>query len=92
MAWETFDTSGSAGTYQIDLTGASFGSGGSGGGCPSGNEVGDVNLDGSVDLLDVSPFVDLIIAAGFQCEADINVDNSVDLLDVTPFVDLLTGG
>ncbi|MEM9413308.1 MAG: hypothetical protein AAGA30_19525, partial [Planctomycetota bacterium] len=36
--------------------------------------LGDVNQDGSVDLLDVSPFVDLLTNGGFQSEADINGD------------------
>lgn len=64
--------------------------GGTGGGCNFA--VGDVNMDGAVDLLDVAPFVALLTGGGFQCEADINKDGAVDLLDVTPFVDLLTGG
>ena len=52
---------------------------------------GDVNCDGSVDLLDVAPFVDLIVSGGFSSKADVNMDGSVDLLDVGPFVDLLVG-
>ena len=54
--------------------------------------IGDVNQDGSVDLLDVGPFVDLLVSGDFQKEADINEDGTVDLLDVTPFVALLAGG
>ena len=53
--------------------------------------LGNVNQDGSVDLLDVSPFVSLITMNEFQIEADINEDGQVDLLDVSPFVGLLTG-
>lgn len=53
---------------------------------------GDINDDGAVDLLDVTPFVDLLVNGGFLCQADINGDGVVDLLDVTPFVNLLTGG
>ena len=53
--------------------------------------LGDVNRDGSVDLLDVAPFVDLISNSGYQVEADVNQDGMVNLLDVQPFVDLLTG-
>jgi opacity protein-like surface antigen len=60
------------------------------GGCDF--EVGDVNQDGGVSLLDVDPFVTLLTAGTFQCEADINGDGSVTLLDVDPFVLLLTGG
>ena len=52
--------------------------------------VGDVNLDGVVDLLDVGPFVALLISGTFQAEADINEDGEVNLLDVEPFVQLLS--
>ena len=50
---------------------------------------GDVNCDGAVDLLDVDPFVDLILTSGFSDKADLNDDGTVDLLDIDPFVDLL---
>ena len=52
--------------------------------------IGDVNSDGVVDLLDVGPFVSLILNGNFQNEADVNQDGVVDLLDVAPFVNLLT--
>ena len=52
--------------------------------------LGDVNLDGDVNLLDVEPFINILVSGNFQMEADINQDRSVDLLDVGPFVDLLT--
>lgn len=58
---------------------------------PSNVLLGDVNLDGQVNLLDVQPFVDLLTTGIFQAEADINQDGVVDLLDVAPFVDLLSG-
>ena len=48
--------------------------------------------EGSVDLLDVFPFVNLIVTSTYQCEGDINEDGSVDLLDVNPFLEILTGG
>ena len=53
--------------------------------------VGDTNLDGVVNLLDVSSFVDAVTNSAFACEADTNEDGSVDLLDVASFVSLLTG-
>lgn len=52
---------------------------------------GDVNCDGVVDLLDVEPFVDLILNGGFNAKADLNGDGVVDLVDVAPFVALLLG-
>ena len=53
--------------------------------------LGDVNLDGVVNLLDVQPFVVLISNGGFQVEADINQDGFLNLLDVEGFVDLISG-
>ena len=54
--------------------------------------LGDANQDGMVSLLNVQPFVELLIAGEFQVEADINGDGAVTLLDVDPFVALLAGG
>ena len=53
--------------------------------------IGDVNLDGVVNLLDVTPFVELVTGGEYQAEADINKDGAVNLLDVAPFVEILTG-
>ena len=50
---------------------------------------GDVNGDGSINLLDVTPFVELLSSGAYQPEADINKDGLVNLLDVGPFIDLL---
>ena len=54
--------------------------------------LGDVNLDGVVNLLDIEPFVELISNQGFQAEADVNQDGVVNLLDIEPLVALLSGG
>ena len=54
--------------------------------------LGDVNCDGTVNLLDVQPFVELIVSGNFSAKADMNSDGEVSLLDVEPFVALLTGG
>ena len=57
--------------------------------CPV--QLGDINQDGAINLLDVSPFVDLLANGAFACQADINGDGSVNLLDVDGFVALLAG-
>ena len=54
--------------------------------------LGDVNRDGSVDLLDVQPFVQLLASDTYQPEADINGDGEVNLLDINGFIALLSGG
>ena len=51
--------------------------------------LGDVNMDGAVDFLDISPFIASLSAAGTQPEADINQDSVVDFLDISPFILLL---
>ena len=53
--------------------------------------LGDVNQNGAVDLLDIQPFIDLLINGGFLAEADTNGDGAVDLLDIAGLVDLLVG-
>ena len=60
-------------------------------GCPSGFAVGDVNQDGSVNLLDVGPFISAVSRGPFVCEADTNGDGVVNLLDIESFVTLLSG-
>ena len=52
--------------------------------------LGDVNLDGAVNLLDVAPFVNVIQSGTYQAEADINGDGVVNLLDVSPLIDILS--
>lgn len=52
-------------------------------------ELGDVNLDGDVNFLDISPFILLLSTNGFQLEADINGDDAVNFLDISAFIALL---
>ena len=52
--------------------------------------LGDVNLDGQVDFLDIGAFVDVLLDSGqFQVEADINQDGVVNFLDIGGFVSIL---
>ena len=57
----------------------------------SGALMGDANLDGSVNLLDVVPFINLITSSEYEPRVDANFDSDVNLLDVGAFVELLTG-
>ena len=52
--------------------------------------LGDVNLDGVVDYLDISPFILFLSTNGLQEEADINQDGFVNFLDISPFIVLLS--
>lgn len=53
--------------------------------------LGDINCDGSVNLLDINPFIELVANNAYEPAADINGDTAVNLLDVLPFVELLQG-
>ena len=56
----------------------------------SGGLLGDVNKDGVVDFLDISPFISLLATGEFQDEADIDSSGTVDFLDISPFILLLS--
>ena len=51
--------------------------------------LGDVNLDGVIDFLDISPFIELLTSNEFQFEADIDGNGEVDFFDISPFILLL---
>ena len=51
--------------------------------------LGDVDLNGSVEFLDINPFIDVLSSNGFQCEADIDEDGMVTFLDIQPFITIL---
>jgi len=53
--------------------------------------LGDVNQDGVVSFLDISPFITALAATGGSvAEADVNGDGIVNFLDISPFIGLLT--
>jgi hypothetical protein len=54
--------------------------------------LGDVNLDGEVNGLDVDPFVDVLLNGPYQGEADMDGNGEVNGLDVDPFVVAVVGG
>ena len=53
--------------------------------------LGDVNLDGVVNFLDISTFIAILSSGTFQTEADCNESGTVDFLDISPFIAILTG-
>jgi hypothetical protein len=54
--------------------------------------LGDVNLDGVVNGLDVDPFVDVLLNGPYTVQADMNEDGEVNGLDVDQFVAAVVGG
>jgi hypothetical protein len=53
--------------------------------------LGDVNVDGVVDFLDISPFISALSGGGYQAEADCDQSGVVDFLDISPFIAILSG-
>ena len=53
--------------------------------------LGDVDLSGAVDFLDIAPLITILSANGFQDEADLNLDSAVTFLDIQPFINILAG-
>ena len=52
--------------------------------------LGDVNQDGVVSFLDISPFISVLSTGMFLDAADTNGDGEVNFLDITPFIALLS--
>lgn len=53
--------------------------------------LGDVDLSGAVNFLDISPFISLLSMGGFQDEADIDRSGGLNFLDISPFIAILSG-
>jgi hypothetical protein len=55
--------------------------------------LGDVDLSGTVDFLDITPFIGVLSGSGIpdQPEADCDESGTVDFLDITPFIAILSG-
>ena len=51
--------------------------------------VGDVNLDGSLDILDIVTTVNLVLFGEFNGLADMNSDGVVNILDIIQMVNLI---
>jgi len=58
---------------------------------PDSGMLGDVNLDGAVNFLDIAPFIALLSGQEFQVEADFDENGMVDFLDIAPFIAALSG-
>ena len=52
--------------------------------------LGDANCDGTVNFLDITPFIALITSGDPKPEADIDGNGIIDFLDITPFIAILT--
>ena len=51
--------------------------------------LGDVNLDGVVNFLDIAPFIEVLSSGTYQAEADCDCSTIVDFADIPAFIELL---
>ena len=55
-------------------------------------ELGDVNNDGVLNVLDIVLIINLILVNDYNLTADVNEDGSVNILDVVIMTNILVGG
>lgn len=53
--------------------------------------LGDVNLDGIVSFLDISPLIVVLFTGAFQAEADMDQNGVVNFLDISGFILIFIG-
>lgn len=51
--------------------------------------IGDVNLDGEVNIADINALIDIILNGGFTKEADVNGDGEVNIADINAVIDII---
>jgi len=56
------------------------------------NQVGDVNEDGSINILDIVISVELILNDEFNLLADINFDGALNVIDIVQLVNIILAG
>ena len=54
--------------------------------------LGDVNYDGSLDVLDIVLMINIILINEYSIIADVNQDDVVNILDVILMANILIGG
>ena len=52
-------------------------------------ELGDINLDGSINVLDAVESVNLLLIGGYNESADMNNDNIINVLDIVQLINLI---
>ena len=59
---------------------------------PSEPLQGDVNDDGTVNILDIVQLANMILSDDYQEPADLNGDGNLNILDIVILVNIILGG
>ncbi len=59
------------------------------GGCYEGTLAGDVNYDGTLDILDLVALANLILGQEYLPSGDMNQDGQLDILDIVSLVNVI---
>jgi len=59
--------------------------------CASNVEVGDLNEDNIINILDIVLMVNLILSTDYTSAADINSDDTINILDVVLLINIVLG-
>ena len=57
--------------------------------CPSESVLGDLNLDGGINIQDVILMVNLVLDNEYNLSGDFNSDSTIDVLDIIQLVNLI---
>lgn len=53
------------------------------------NIQGDINNDGSIDVLDIVVIVNIVLSGEYNQLADLNSDEAIDILDIVQLVNII---
>lgn len=53
--------------------------------------LGDVNYDGSINIVDVTALIDIILEEGYEIAGDMDGDGTIGIADLTALIDVILG-
>ena len=59
--------------------------------CASNVELGDLNEDGVINILDIVLLVNIILSSDYTSNADMNADETINVLDVVLLINIVLG-
>lgn len=54
--------------------------------------IGDVNLDGEVNIADVNAAIEIVLSSGTDSLADVNADGEINIADINALIEIILNG